>query len=344
MTRYEDRRDCEPVPRSMTPFVSILIPCFNAERWIGQAIGSALAQTWSRKEVIVIDDGSTDGSLEVIKSFGDRIRWEAGPNRGGNNARNRLLQMAQGAWLQYLDADDYLKPDKVASQIAALDDEPEADILFGPLTVEWHANGSTRVALEEIPEPHDRWILLALWRLPQTGASLWRKAALEDAGGWSVNQPCCQEHELYLRLLLAGKRFAYHPAGGAVYRRFSGGSVSTRDPALVRRERLKIEQRIEDHLSAVGELTRERQWAINQARFDMARSVWNENRSEARAIFATIASAETFRPAGSRAPPLYRLAYTLFGFEAAERIAAVNRVVFRPSHWAIGRRLRGASG
>ncbi len=83
--------------------ISILIPCFKAERWIAQAIESALAQTWPEKEVIVVDDGSTDGSLEVIKSFGDRIRWETGPNRGGNAARNRLLELARGEWLQYLD-------------------------------------------------------------------------------------------------------------------------------------------------------------------------------------------------------------------------------------------------
>ena len=96
----------------MQPLVSILIPCYNAERWVGQAIESALAQTWPNKEVIVVDDGSTDGSLEVIKSFGDRIKWETGPNRGGNVARNRLLELSHGEWIQYLDADDYLLPAK----------------------------------------------------------------------------------------------------------------------------------------------------------------------------------------------------------------------------------------
>src|SRR5438309_6069595 len=96
--------------------VSILIPCRNAERWVGQAIESALGQTWPEKEVIVVDDGSTDSSLSIIKSFGDRIRWETGPNRGGNAARNRLLELASGDWLQYLDADDYLLSDKVARQ------------------------------------------------------------------------------------------------------------------------------------------------------------------------------------------------------------------------------------
>jgi glycosyltransferase involved in cell wall biosynthesis len=60
--------------------VSILIPCFNAEKWVAQAIESALAQTWAEKEVIVVDDGSTDGSLDVIRRFDGRIRWETGPN------------------------------------------------------------------------------------------------------------------------------------------------------------------------------------------------------------------------------------------------------------------------
>ena len=327
----------------MRPSVSILIPCFNAERWIGQAIESALAQSWPNKEVIVVDDGSTDGSAEIASGYGERIRFERAPNRGSNPTRNRLLELAQGDWLQYLDADDYLKPEKVASQVAALDDHPDVDVLFGPSIVEWHANGSTYVTFEEIRQPHDPWQLLALWRLPQTGAPLWRKSAVKEVGAWAVGQPCCQEHELYLRLLMAGKRFRYDRATGSVYRRFATGSLSTRDPALVRGERLKIEKRLEDHLQSIGELTPERQWAINQGRFEMARIAWNQNRSEARAILATIAAAKSFRPVGPAAPPLYRLAFRLLGFEVAERIAAINRIAFRPMHPAPGRRARIAT-
>lgn len=311
----------------MSPFVSILIPCFNAERWIGQAIESAIAQTWPRKEVIVVDDGSTDQSLDIIKSFGDRIRWDAGPNRGGNAARNRLLEMAEGDWLQYLDADDYLMPDKIASQVVGLRTHPGVDVLFGPVTIEWHHDDAIRVTQMPIPEPHDPWRLLALWHLPQTGAPLWRKSALEDVGKWLTNQPCCQEHELYLRLLMAGKHLTFYPASGAVYRRFSNGSLSTRAPDLVRCERLKIEKRIEDHLTAIGALTPQRQAAINQARFEMARSVWNEDRSQARAILATIVGIDSFQPNGPTAPLLYRLAYRLFGFEMAERIAMLKRAI-----------------
>lgn len=98
----------------MNSLVSIIIPCYNAERWVAEAIQSCLDQTYSPIEIIVIDDGSTDKSLEVIKSFGHKIRWETGPNQGGNVARNRGLELAKAEWLQYLDADDYLLPDKIA--------------------------------------------------------------------------------------------------------------------------------------------------------------------------------------------------------------------------------------
>src|SRR5260370_41966977 len=116
--------------------VSILIPCFNAERWVAQAIESALSQTWPEKEVIVVDDGSTDASLEIIESFGARERWETGPNRGGNVARNRLLELARGEWLHYLDADDYLVPEKIASQMEFIDVNQSTDIVCRALTHE----------------------------------------------------------------------------------------------------------------------------------------------------------------------------------------------------------------
>ena len=76
--------------------VSILIPCYNAERWVGEAVQSALDQTYPKKEIIVVDDGSTDRSLDVIKSFGPRIRWETGPNRGANAPCRGLPKTGNG--------------------------------------------------------------------------------------------------------------------------------------------------------------------------------------------------------------------------------------------------------
>ncbi len=307
-------------------FVSVLIPCYNAERWVAQAIESALAQTWREKEIIVVDDGSTDGSLEIIQRFGDRVRWESGPNRGGNVARSRLLELARGDWLQYLDADDYLLPDKVAKQMEFLSTHPATDVVFSPVTVEHWSERETRREVLAIPGPHDMWILLARWYLPQTGAPFWCKQTLLDVGGWKLDQPCCQEHELYLRLLMAGKRFGYCPHSGAVYRQWNEHTVCKRDKGEVRRRRLEIESRAENFLRERGDLTPERHWAINMARFEMARTAWQHDQSEALSIVADLLdSLPGFVPRGDAAPRAYRFVWRLLGFGWAERIADWRR-------------------
>lgn len=103
------------------PLVSILIPCYNAAPWIGETLRSALAQTWSRIEIIVIDDGSTDASLEIARSFSSaRVQVIAQPNAGQCAANNHALRLAQGDYFEYLDADDLLHPEKIERQITLL--------------------------------------------------------------------------------------------------------------------------------------------------------------------------------------------------------------------------------
>lgn len=309
--------------------VSILIPCYNSKQWVAQAIESALAQSWQEKEIIVVDDGSTDGSLEEIKKFEGRIYWETGPNRGGNAARNRLMELARGEWLQFLDADDYLMADKIAKQMQFLALRPETDIIFGPVTLEYATARQSRRERLAIPVPHDLWVLLARWYLPQTGATLWRKQSIAEVGGWKLNQPCCQEHELYLRLLMANKRFAYCAENGAIYRQWSEQTVCKRDLPEVHRQRLEIEQRAEDFLRMRGELTRLRLSAINQARFEIARIAWGYNAEFASHVVSTIRQSQPdFVPGGSAARLHYRLMYRLFGFREVERLAALKRRVF----------------
>lgn len=305
--------------------VSILIPCYNAEKWIKDAIQSALDQTWPDKEVIVVDDGSKDGSLEVIKSFGDRVYWETGPNRGGNVARNRLMELARGEWLQYLDADDYLLPKKIETDLGVLNQMPNADLIFSPVVMEYHSE--KRREILPIPTPHDYWGLLALWELPQTGAALWRKQSLLDVGGWKNDQPCCQEHELYLRLLMSEKKFAFNSSAGAVYRQWSDQTLCNKDPMETRKKRLEIESSIESFLKSRGELTQSRLKAINQARLETARSSWDKNPDFSISIAQMIKkSFPQFTPLNRVASPLlFRIIYFLFDYEVAERVAMCVR-------------------
>jgi GT2 family glycosyltransferase len=308
------------------PLVSIIIPCYNAEKWVAQSIQSSLDQTWPNKEVIVIDDGSTDASLNVIKSFGDKIRWETGPNRGGNVARNRGLEMAGGEWIQYLDADDYLLPHKIAQQVQFLSTSQDTDIIYGPVIVEdWYEDGSSRKPLP-IPEPHDPWILLARWYLPQTGASLWRRQAILDVGGWKPDQPCCQEHELYLRLLMAGKHFAYCASNGAVYRQWGSHTVCKRKPQELHRRTVEILEAASNHLACSGSLSSSRLDAINQMRFSIARQIYHYAPRDARRLHKEIVKASPqFVPDRQIAKPFYTLMYRIVGFVPAEKIRRVIR-------------------
>lgn len=104
----------------MAELVSVLIPAYNAERWIGMTIRSVLDQTWPNVEVIVVDDGSRDGTLQAARSYeSPAVKVVTQPNQGACVARNHALELAQGTYIQWLDADDLLHPAKIASQMSA---------------------------------------------------------------------------------------------------------------------------------------------------------------------------------------------------------------------------------
>jgi len=191
--------------------VSIIIPCHNAERYVAQAIQSALDQTHPDCEVIVIDDGSTDGSPDIIKSFGDRIRWETGPNRGACAARNRGLALATGEWIQFLDADDVLTPDCIDSKLALA--TTSAGIVCSQVGYLNLTRPEDASKIWHFPEYNTRELLFS--GSPQTAAPLHRKAELLAIGGFTDGLPCCQELDLHLRLHLhTGKPFlASAPVG-----------------------------------------------------------------------------------------------------------------------------------
>src|SRR5437588_11237418 len=106
----------------MDPLVYIQIPACNAERWLADALESALAQTWPRKEIIVVDDGSPDRTLSVARGFSSKnVSAVTQENQGASAARNKALSLWQGDYIQWLDADDLLGPDKIARQMEVVE-------------------------------------------------------------------------------------------------------------------------------------------------------------------------------------------------------------------------------
>ena len=222
---------------------------------MGDAIRSALAQTYPDTEIIVIDDGSTDGSRGVIESFGDRVRWVVEPHRGGGAARNRGLELARGEFVQFLDADDVLDTECLARKVAMQQEHPAVCICC-----DWRRiDLSGQVAREE-PGVDGDSVEAALTERIQTASPLHRASDLLRVAGFDANLPCCQETDLHLRLACQGVRFRRLPEALLTVRRQPGSVSSDYTKLLLQHELIFI--RAAEILRARDELTPARRFAF----------------------------------------------------------------------------------
>lgn len=182
-----------------TPLVSVLVPLHNKAPWIASTIHSALDQTYPQIEVVVIDDGSTDGSGERVAALNDpRIRLLRRENRGANATRNELLDHAQGEFIQFLDADDLLAPNKIRLQVDGL--LAGADVSCCAVQVQSRKGTST---VQQIVSASASFPAL-VGRGLLTVSPLHRKCSLVAVGGWDEALPASQEFDLHLRLAVGG--------------------------------------------------------------------------------------------------------------------------------------------
>jgi glycosyltransferase involved in cell wall biosynthesis len=305
--------------------VTIGIPVYNCEAWVREAIDSALAQTWPRKEVIVVDDGSQDRTPAICAEFGQLIRYVRQDRRGGNSARNLILKLATGDWIQYLDADDYLIPDKIQSQLTALSDEI-ADLILSPTISEtWRDGSPIDQAVQEFKAPFDWYRYWIAWKLPQTGGCLWRKEFLQTIGGWNEELACNQDYELYLRALQAEAHIRYVETPGAVYRLWSDGTVSRKDKTTVILGRTALIKQFLKWLEQKGRASPRYRREAAITCFESARTLATQDLAVATRYYLERKSEGLIEMARSAAPGRYSLMAGLLGFRAAERIAAWNR-------------------
>ncbi|MEX0322352.1 MAG: glycosyltransferase family 2 protein [Puniceicoccaceae bacterium] len=306
------------------PKVSILIPCYNNAGWIEKSIEAALSQSVSSKEVIVLDDGSTDDSLNKIQSFGDRIKWETGPNRGGNVARNRLLEMASGEWVQYLDADDSLEEDKVSRQLEAATED--VDAVYGSVTVESWRSGELVDRFTSTParsqDVYSQWLD---WKLAQTGSVLWRTESLRSIGGWNEDYACCQDNEICLRALQKGLVFRQTDDSGAIYRLWSSGTVSKKNPERLLKTKTALIEEMLDWLESSGRLLDVHRIDAGKACFQMARLYAAADIDGASDYYKGMMAKGIMYPDATVAPPVYRALLSIFGFKFAEKVAKALR-------------------
>jgi len=214
------------------PLVSILIPAYNAEEWIADSIQSAVAQTWQRKEIIVIDDGSTDGTADAARRFGAQgVTLVSTSNHGLSAAVNHALQLCQGDYIQELDSDDLLAPDKIERQLAALRPGDSMRVL---LSSPWapfyyrprHAH-FVRNSLWKDLSPVE-WLLRKMTEGIHMQNATWlvSRELAEAAGPWDVNLDYDQDGEYFARVLLASEGTRFVPETGIFYRASGTNSIS----------------------------------------------------------------------------------------------------------------------
>lgn len=204
------------------PRVSVIIPNFNRATLVGETIANQLAQALPPAEVIVVDDGSTDGSQTVIREFGGRVRLIEQPNAGPGAARNTGLRAASGEFVQFMDSDDLASGNKLAVQAAALE-RSGADLAYGPWAKVRLRDGGCEFAdhvLQTAPLPARRTLLewfLSGWSIVfQT--CLFRRSALERAGWFRTDLRTWEDGEYLVRLLLAGGKAVFTPDCLTLYR------------------------------------------------------------------------------------------------------------------------------
>lgn len=216
----------------MKPLVSILIPAFNAQALIPATLASALAQTWPRIEVIVVDDGSTDGTAGVARRFDPaRVTVISQPNRGAAAARNNALSVSRGDYIQWLDADDILSSDKIALQMEALGGAGPRTLLSSP----WgHFLYRTRKArfrrtpLWEDLAPSD-WMMRKMEHDAHMQPATWlvSRELSEAAGPWDTRLLGDDDGEYFSRVIALADGVKFVDNAKTYYRITGGGSLSS---------------------------------------------------------------------------------------------------------------------
>src|SRR4030095_4184186 len=209
----------------MQPLVSILIPAHNAERWIADTIKSAVAQTWPRKEIIIVDDGSTDDTLAVARRFeSDEVQVVTQSNQGAAAARNKAFSLSRGDYIQWLDADDLLPPYKIAHQMEAMEAMETRDrrVLFScPWAYFRHRPAKAKFIATPLwcDLSPTEWLIRKWegnWHMPNAPWLLSRELT-EAAGPWNARLTLDDDGEYFFRVVNASSGVRFVPQSRAYY-------------------------------------------------------------------------------------------------------------------------------
>lgn len=308
----------------MKPLVSILIPVYNGAEWISYTLQSAVAQTWSSKEIIVVDDGSKDQTAEVAQRFASNgVKVVSTENQGAAAARNLAFQLSQGDYIQWLDADDLLAADKIERQLSALQGSGSKRILLScPWAPFYYRTLGARFVRNSLCEDLSpvEWLMRKMGEnlYMQTATWLTSRELAVAAGPWDTRLLSDDDVEYFCRALLASEGIRFVSGTGVFYRRTAPNRLSYIGNSDRKKEALLLSMKLQiSYLRSREDSERARQACLKY--LQASHHHFYPERSDL--IGELHAIAKDLQ--GQLEPPLLRPGYawmkSVFGWKAAKR-------------------------
>ena len=226
------------------PLCTIIIPTYNHGKYIERSIQCALDQTYPNVEIIIIDDGSTDDTRARLQQFGSRIVYHRKENAGLGAARNTGIELSNGEYLQFLDADDCIAPEKLERQVSILDAHCELAVVYSDCSCTDHDGRPIENTSHPLSETDSALAVLVRRNLFSVHAALVRRSWVIDAGLFDVSRVAQEDWELWLQISLLGGLFRYVPGNHSHYDQT--GSEMTNNPVLMYRRMKHLLEKFRD--------------------------------------------------------------------------------------------------
>jgi len=303
--------------------VSVVIPCYQCAAFIRKAVNSVLSQDYHDLELICVDDGSRDNTLEVLESMRPDIERRMPfqlifqENAGANAARNAGIAQSSGTYIQFLDADDELLPGKISSQISLAQSSSLPSIVVGGYARQ-RANGDILFTRKYTDQDQSRmWQLLLNTNLGITSSNLFLAEAVRSVQGWNPEMKSSQEYDLMFRILQHGGTLTFDSGVHTCVLHRETGSISRTNEGANAERYIGLRLRIRDHLKSTGDTANVK--LADEALFDAIRTLYRYHPEEAVKLFR--AHLPDFHPrqrkGGGRA---YAAMFSVLGFRLTEHI------------------------
>lgn len=314
--------------------ISVIVPTYNVAEYIEEGLLSVLGQTYPAYEIICVDDGSTDGTIEIIKTLQSKYPNKIAlffneTNRGATYTRNKGLAISKGDYLQFFDADDLLLADKFETQVKLIERESvQPDIIVSNF---YRRSTDGNEEIYNFIE-QDAWCAVMETSLGVTSGNLYKKEKILAINGWAEELKSSQEYDLMFRMLCIGATVKFDPHILAVIRERVSGSISKSNPGERWKRYIDLRIRMFSYLQENNMVTTMRKQCFINILFDAIRILYKYNKTEALRLHKQFIL-NNGRPRPSMiTSERYLSIYRLFGFKVAELASRISNPTTVTSH------------